>query len=310
MSWPEDSLMSLEVLCIGQAAYDLFLYLERFPLENSKSETALSQESGGGPAANAAYLLSLWGTRCAFAGVVGNDYYGQQIVAEFRSVGTDTSLLEVRVDFPTPLSVILVSRQIGSRTLVNRRIQGTPLSLEPRVLAGLSPKVLLFDGHELAASLAARSAFPDAITILDAGSAREGTLALADKVTYLLASERFALQVTGLPNLDSADLQRACLDILAERFGTTAVVTLGERGLIVYEGCHHQFPAFPAAVVDTTAAGDIFHGAFAYGALNEKPLQENLRFASMTASLSVQLPGGRKSVPPIAQVKEALANAQ
>jgi sugar/nucleoside kinase (ribokinase family) len=241
---------------------------------------------------------------------VGNDYYGQQIVAEFRSVGTDTSLLEVRVDFPTPLSVILVSRQTGSRTLVNRRIQGTPLSLEPRVLAGLSPKVLLFDGHELAASLAARSAFPDAITILDAGSAREGTLALADKVTYLLASERFALQVTGLPNLDSADLQRACLDILAERFGTTAVVTLGERGLIVYEGCHHQFPAFPAAVVDTTAAGDIFHGAFAYGALNEKPLQENLRFASMTASLSVQLPGGRKSVPPIAQVKEALANAQ
>lgn len=303
--------MSLEVLCIGQAAYDLFLYLERFPLENSKSETALSQESGGGPAANAAYLLSLWGTRCAFAGVVGDDYYGQQIVAEFRSVGADTSLLEIRADFPTPLSVILVNRQTGSRTLVNRRVQGAPLNFEPRALAGLSPKVLLFDGHELAASLAARSAFPNAITILDAGSAREGTLALADKVTYLLASERFALQETGLPNLDSADLQQACLDMLAERFGTTAVVTLGERGLIVHDGrCHDKVPAFSAAVVDTTAAGDIFHGAFAYGALNEKPLRENLRFASMTAALSVQMPGGRKSVPRLAQVKEALANAR
>jgi len=303
--------MSLEVLCIGQAAYDIFLYLERFPLENSKSETALSQESGGGPAANAAYLLSQWGTRCAFAGVVGNDYYGQQIVAEFRSVGTDTSLLETRADFPTPLSLILVNRLTGSRTLVNRKVQGASLSFEPRALAGLLPKVLLFDGHELAATLVAQSAFPDAITILDAGSAREGTLALAGKVTYLLASERFALQVTGLPNLDSADLQSACLDILAERFGTTAVVTLGERGLIVHDGrCHVALPAFPATVVDTTAAGDIFHGAFAYGVLNEKPLQENLRFASMTASLSVQLPGGRKSVPPIARVKEALTNAQ
>ena len=303
--------MSLEVLCIGQAAYDLFLYLERFPLENSKSETALSQESGGGPAANAAYLLSLWGTRCAFAGVVGNDYYGQQIVAEFRSVGTDTSLLEIRADFSTPLSVILVNRQTGSRTLVNRRVRGAPLSCEPRALTGLSPKVLLFDGHELAASLAAQSAFPNAITILDAGSAREGTLALADKVTYLLASERFALQETGLPNLDSADLQHACLDMLAERFRTTAVVTLGESGLIVHDGrCHDKVPAFSAAVVDTTAAGDIFHGAFAYGALNEKPLRENLRFASMTAALSVQLPGGRKSVPRLAQVKEALANAR
>jgi len=79
----------------------------------------------------------------------------------------------------------------------------------------------------------------------------------------------------------------------------------------VHDGrCHVALPAFPATVVDTTAAGDIFHGAFAYGVLNEKPLQENLRFASMTASLSVQLPGGRKSVPPIARVKEALTNAQ
>jgi sulfofructose kinase len=303
--------MSLDVLCVGHAAYDLFFYLERFPLENSKTETSVSMESGGGPAANAAYLLSQWGARCAFAGVVGDDYYGQQILAEFKSIGTATSLLEIRSDFPTPLSLILVNQQTGSRTVVNRKIVYAPLRLESGALAGLSPKILLFDGHELEASLAALSAFPDAITLLDAGSAREGTLALADKVTYLLASERFALQATELANLASAELQQTCLSILRRRFGTTTVVTLGERGLILHDGkCCDQLPAFPASPVDTTAAGDIFHGAFAYGVLTEQPLWENLRFASMAASLSVELPGGRKSIPPIARVKEALAHAR
>ena len=303
--------MSLDVLCMGHAAYDVLFYLERFPSENSKTEISFSLESGGGPAANAAYLLSKWGASCAFAGVIGDDYYGQQILVEFQSVGTDTSLLEVCSGFSTPLSLILISRQTGSRTVVNRKAVNSPLRLQPTALAEVSPRILLFDGHELEAARAALSAFPGAISLLDAGSAREGTLALADKVTYLLASERFALQVTELPNLASPELQQSCLGILRRRFGTTTVVTLGEKGLIVHDGERgHQLDAFPASAVDTTAAGDIFHGAFAYGVLNGQPLWETLRFASMAASLSVSSPGGRQSIPLIAEIERALAHAQ
>jgi sugar/nucleoside kinase (ribokinase family) len=303
--------MSLDVLCIGHAAYDLFFFLDQYPSENSKTQTLFSEESGGGPAANAAYLLSKWGARCAFAGVVGDDYYGRQIVSEFQSVGTDISLLDIRPNLSTPLSVILVSQPTGSRTLVNRKAPHAPLLLRPETLTGLSPKVLLLDGHELEASELALSVFPEAVSLLDAGSAREGTLALASKVTYLLASERFALQVTKLTNLAGEALRRSCLDKLRERFGTTTVVTVGERGLILHDGrCWSELPAFPASAVDTTAAGDIFHGAFTYGVLNNQPLWENLRLASMAASLSVQIRGGRRSIPSVAQVKEALTRAQ
>ena len=146
--------MPLDVLCIGHAAYDILFYLERFPSENSKTEISLSLESGGGPAANAAYLLSKWGVSCAFAGVVGDDYYGQQILAEFQSVGTDTSLLEVSSGFSTPLSLILINRQTGSRTVVNRKALNSPLRLPRTALAEVSPKILLFDGHELEAARA------------------------------------------------------------------------------------------------------------------------------------------------------------
>ena len=302
--------MALDVLCIGHAAYDVSVFVDGFPQENSKCETHELIEACGGPAANAAYLLSLWGARCAIAGLVGGDRYGRCIRDEFSSVGTDVTLLELRPDHSTPLSMILINRQNGSRTIVNRKIKGATLDLKPEQMSDFSPAALLFDGHELDASLAALEAFPSAISILDAGSWREGTAALACKVHYLAASERFALQATGLPDLHNQENRRECLRQMREKFATKTIVTLGESGLIVDDGDgFRHLPAFPAQAVDSTAAGDIFHGALAFGIVQSMPLWESLREASMAASLSVQSPGGRTSIPPLNRVKEALVHA-
>ncbi len=300
-----------DILCIGHAAYDINVFVRAFPAENSKVETDLVLEAGGGPAANAAYLLSSWGVACGFAGVVGDDLYGQRIMAEFQSVGTGISLVERRPDYRTPLSIVVVNLQNGSRTLVNRKLPQTALTLLSQALAGMSPAVLLFDGHELDASLAALQAFPNARTILDAGSLREGTAALAGKVNYLVASEKFALQVCGLPELDTPKSRRACVRQLRHRYNNVVVVTLGERGLIADDGNGYcGLPAFQAMAVDTTAAGDIFHGAFAYGVAQEMTFKETLRFASMTASLSVRKRGGRLSMPSLIEVRKALMHAK
>ena len=297
----------LDVLCIGHAAYDISGFVDHFPEENSKAETDQLLESGGGPAANAAYLLSRWKMNCAFAGLVGEDFYGLCIQKELAAVGTDLTLLELRQGHATPVSLILINRQNGSRTLVNRKIKGPQLSLSKECLAPFRPRVLLFDGHELEASLAALSAYPTAISILDAGSWREGTATLAGKVDILAASERFALQATGLPDLHTEEHQRECIRLLRERYPTRVIVTLGERGLLYDEGGgFHHLAAFPAQTVDTTAAGDIFHGALAYAVAQEIPFLAALRFASMAASLSVRKVGGRGSIPTLSAVREAL----
>ena len=60
--------MSISALCIGHASYDLCMVVDSFPAENSKTETELLLESGGGPAANAAWLLARWGVETAMAG--------------------------------------------------------------------------------------------------------------------------------------------------------------------------------------------------------------------------------------------------
>jgi sugar/nucleoside kinase (ribokinase family) len=299
------------VLAIGTAAYDLFFPLSGWLEENHKYEIAASQESGGGPAANAACLLSLWGVPAALACLLGDDLYGQRILEELRRAGTDLRLTEVRARASTPLSVILVNAATGSRTLVNRLPPAEPLRFGPAdltVLAGLAPDVLLFDGHQPEAALQAMEACPRARTILDAGSRRRGTDLLASRVEFLVPSERFARAVTGEQDLDSAEGGRRCLEALRRLNGREVVVTLGERGVLyLEEGELRRLPAFPVRAVDTTGAGDIFHGAFAYGVLQGWALSRTVRFAAMAAALSVARPGGRASIPALAEVRAAIS---
>ena len=139
----------------------LSMFVEGFPAENSKSETHEWMESGGGPAANAAYLASAWGARSAFAGLVRGRHLRRRVRREFQSAGTDVSLLETRPGHATPVSMILINKQNGSRTIVNRKAPGAPFRPEAGALAAMKPTALLFDGHELEASCAALTAFPE-----------------------------------------------------------------------------------------------------------------------------------------------------
>jgi sugar/nucleoside kinase (ribokinase family) len=282
--------------------------VDSFPGENSKSETEDLLQSGGGPAANAAYLLSSWGDRCAFAGLIGDDSYGRRVREEFQSIGTDISLLELRPGHATPVSMIIINKRNGSRTVVNRKVKGGALRLDESALRRLSPRVLLFDGHELEASMTALRAVPDAVSILDAGSLREGAAQLAGCVDYLAASERFAVQATEMKNLGNDLARRDCVARLRKKYSTTVIVTLGEHGLVADDGGgYFHLPAYPAKAVDTTAAGDIFHGAFAHTVAEGMAFRDGLSFSSMSASLSVRVAGGRTSIPTLKKVKEELA---
>ncbi len=296
----------IDILCIGHTSWDVFLPLTRFPAEDSKVVINEWIESAGGPASNAAYLLTKWGARTAFAGIVGGDANGQRIIDEFNAAGTDTSLIQVDERVPTPHSVIIVNEQNGSRTILNRRKQKARCVLGPTV-EEMNPKVLLFDGHELDASLDALQRFPNAQSVLDAGSLQESTKVLSGRVDYLLASERFTRDLAGSDELDTPEQWQKALRCLRDTGCRTAAFTLGPKGLVyeLEDECVHM-PAFEAKAIDTTAAGDIFHGAFAFGLLQRMDFVECLRLSAMAAALSVERPGGKDSIPSLEEVEGAL----
>lgn len=297
--------MSVDALCVGHAAWDLYMYVSGYPAENSKSETDLLMESGGGPAANAAWLLRRWGVPTGLAALVGQDDYGNRVLKELTAAEVDCQWVEQREDHATPVSFIVVNRATGSRTVINRKAPASPLQLERGRLQGMAPQLLLFDGHELDASLAALQAFPSAVSVLDAGSVREGTSVLAGKVRYLVCSERFAVQVTEEREVWAN--RSSCLRRLRDLYGTAVAVTLGAAGCI-FEGDEDvgHISALPVKAVDTTAAGDIFHGAFAYGLLRGLSLRKSLELATVAAGCSVERLGGRPSTPELETVLERL----
>ena len=241
----------------------------------------------------------------AIACLVGDDDYGGRVVAELRQAGVDC-LIEIRPGHPTPVSFILVNRANGSRTIINRKAASPSLKLSRERLAEVEPRLLLFDGHELEASLAAMEAFPSAITVLDAGSLREGTQTLSGRVRYLLCSERFACQATGVDDV-SAQWQ-FCLRRLRRADDQFVAVTLGGKGAHLHDGkLEGRLPAMPVKAVDTTAAGDLFHGAFAFALMRGMDFGAALRLATVAAGLSVRKPGGRPSTPALAAVLEELS---
>lgn len=169
---------------------------------------------------------------------------------------------------------------------------------------------MLFDGHEPEASLEYLRMFPCAKSIIDAGTCRDSVLAVASEVDYLVCSESFASQYLGHQLSWGCEELAEDLASLQRIHGGEVIVTRGEGGLVyLSRGTSVAMPAFEVDAVDTTGAGDIFHGALAYGLDIDMELRDCLLLASMTAAISVTRCGGQTSIPPLDAVLHGLEHA-
>lgn len=281
--------VEVDVLCVGHASYDLVYSVPHHPNEDEKMVADSFLGCGGGPAANAAVMVAKLGLKSAFVGYLGHDLYGEIHCQELRDNKVDVDRV-VRGSSPTPLSMVLVKPD-GKRALINYKGETKPLPENAVNFSVLKAKVILFDGHEPHISIPlAKAAKAQGIpTVLDGSSVHVGTLALMDKVDYLVCSEKFALQLAGD--------EETALGRMAE-ISPNVLITLGERGLIWQQGAMRgSLPAFSVNVVDTTGAGDAFHGAFAAAVALGMPWNEVLRYASAAGALCCTKVGARFGLP-------------
>jgi sulfofructose kinase len=290
-----------DVLCIGHASYDLVFSVPYHPSQDEKMVADNFLGCGGGPAANAAVTAARLGFKAAFAGYLGNDAWGDSHYTELQNQGIELKLI-VRGNWPTPLSTILVKPD-GKRALINYKGNTQALAADAMDFADISPKTVLFDGHEPHISLALLAQLDAKTpTILDAGSLHPGTQLLMDKVSHLVCSEKFALQYAG-------DVQKALAKLAA--LAPNVVITLGEYGLIWQRGNETgQLPAPSVIAIDTTGAGDAFHGAFAVAMAANMDWLEVLRYASVAGALCCTKSGARPGLPYKHELNTLLASWQ
>lgn len=294
---------SMKILCIGHAAYDITMPLDRFPIENTKNRVPELVECGGGPSSNGAYLLGKWGMDVHFAGIVGKDLYGERIKQEFDTIGVDTTYLEMSEEHETTSSFIIANKSIGSRTVLTYRpsdMKMTPVDLD------FTPDIILFDGQEAELTRTYLERYPNAISIIDAGRPRPEIVELAKLSTYVVCSKEFAETVTGVSiNYEN---QQTLIDLflkMEQMFSGEIVVTLESKGCLYKEnGQIKLMPTIKVKALDSTGAGDIFHGAFTYGIANRFPYEDVIKIATIAGGLSVTKIGGRYSVPSKEEMKE------
>jgi len=259
---------------------------------------------GGGMVATGLVAVARLGGRPEFWGAAGGDWMGDWIVSGLAREGVDVSQVRRIPDHRGPMVVVCVDKPTGQRHFLF--FHGIPPCGEPiGSLDRLAGAGCLLVDHtrpesELrAAQEARRLGVPVVGDVGAVNDANRPTLAVMD---YAIASEMCARSLGAEP-----DSPEACRRLLA--LGPRcAVVTLGDRGLVWMEGDRFgRLDAFRVDVVDTTGAGDTFHGAFCFGLACGLNLEKNLLFASATASMKCRRLGGRAGIPTLSEVLAFLA---
>jgi len=294
-----------DVLAVGYACIDYIALVDRLPKLDEKMPVDNLLIQGGGPSATAMVAAARLGARPAIVTSLADDSLGREIIAELEREGVDVSFTPLRKNGVSAFAFAMIDRKTGLRTIVGR-----PAVVEPLTPADLPEdeirraKVLFVDGNEpepqlAAATIARRAGVP---VIFDAGNEKPGMEELIPLTDVLIASHGFGRDVGG-----SEDPAKAAAAFFARGGLTVAAVTAGVDGAYFHtkEGAFHQ-PAFKVKVVDTTGAGDAFHGAYAYAMVRGWEPRRSAEFAAAVAAMKCTKLGGRTGLPRLAEVEEFL----
>ena len=293
------------VLCLGACVFDTILRVPAIPPAPAKVLASACVQIGSGMSSSAAAAVARLGGRAELWGRVGDDMAGRQFLADLAGAGVDVSQMRVVPGGRTPVSTIVIDES-GQRLIVpyyDPTLDRDPSWLPVERIARFGAVATDPRWPEGAARLlddARRAGIP---ALFDADTAPRAVLDdLIGRASHVVFSEPALIDLAGTGDIAAA------LHAVAARIDGLVGVTAGERGFFWREGAHiRHVPAPTVAAVDTLAAGDVFHGAFALALAEGRTVADAGRFANIAASLKCRSFGGRLGTPDRAEVDAFLA---
>lgn len=294
---------AFDVIGLGFTTLDTIGLVPHLPrLDQGAPLLALTRQ-GGGPVAQALVTLSRLGARTGFIGRVGDDEAGLAMRHGLSAEGVDVSRLQIEPAATSPQCIILVDQPTGKRSICCNRGSVAAIPNDVDLTYACAGSYLHLDGYSPAAALvAAQAARAAGVTVcLDAGGPGRHLHDLVPVTDVLIAAERFARDIATDGTIETGARQLLAMG------PTIVVVTRGERGSYARTAEQELVtPAFEVPVVDTTGAGDVFHGGFLYGLLQGWELARTARFATGAAALKCTKLGGRAGIPRLPDVESFL----
>jgi sugar/nucleoside kinase (ribokinase family) len=284
----------LQVLGFGAVTIDDILYVDR-PLSAGKGRVTKRITDHGGNVATALVAVATLGGRAGFIGWLNDQPPEDQSARELERAGVDISLAPRRGDAKAIRSTIVVAPD-GDRFIAfdDDVPHGTSDAIPDETLA--QARVLLIDGYATpAVDVVARARALGLAVVADIEwTVGPATDRLMDRSNHLVLPYDFARAHTGTAEAP------AILNRLWSEDRAAVVLTDGERGAYVRQAGDpvlRHIPAHKVRAVDTTGAGDCFHGAYAFALAQGKPPVECALYATAAAAISVTGPGGRAALP-------------
>jgi len=290
---------SFDVVGFGLNAVDHLCVVPKYPRFDTKTEILHYELLAGGQVATAMTCVARMGLRARYIGKVGSDDLGRLALESMRSEEMDISAVIMQPDARNQFALIIIDSNSGERTILwdrDRRLDFQEGELRQEDIC--SGRILHLDGHDPAAVCAARWAQEAGIPVVaDLDRVVPRCAELLANVDFLVTNADFPAEFTGISNPDESllSLGRFCRGFLA--------ATKGAQGAVaVVDGKCVHFPAWTVRAVDTTGAGDVFHGGFIYGLLQNWNLDRIMSFANAAAGLSCTRLGARAGIPTLEQV--------
>ncbi|WP_281758062.1 PfkB family carbohydrate kinase [Succinatimonas hippei] len=291
----------MKILCVGISVQDRIFSVDSLPKEEGKFFARNFKEQGGGPAATAAVACARLGINTDMIARVGDDVTGEGIIAELKSEGVNVEKMRVIKNAISTQASILVDKK-GNRIIVS--YPSPSLDIDASFMDAIDfsqydivlADVRWHEGALKAFELAKKAGVP---TVLDADTTPQPIDALVKLSSHAVFSKPGLIKFT-----ECLDINKA-LKIAEDKTDGRVYVTLGDDGYSYIEnGIIKHKNGFKVKVVDTTGAGDVFHGAFACALCLGYEIEPALKFAAATAALKCTKAGGRSGIPTINEVKE------
>ena len=329
----------IDIVGIGASTLDRFIVVDHFPTGREVQQAITSTTDGGGPVATALATAGKYGSSTFMIDRIGDDMVGRYILEDFHKYNVNTEGIQVDVDAKSGTATILVKQKTGERAVFFERSTATePEFLEAHKQLIESAYILHINGRHRKLMRSAMAVAKEVGTIisLDGGAQRydEDMKPITEASHIVIVARDYAEKYTGTTNLEDA------CRIIHERGAFIAGVTDGANGsyFVWPDGTSYRCEPFTqATVVDTTGAGDSFHGAFLANLVHtinhmmgqdatsttkhdrasihavellkacaHSDLEKAAIFASAVASLNTQGIGGRSPLPTLKSVQELI----
>jgi ribokinase len=289
-----------DAIGIGLAVRDVSVLMDRYPQADEKIRAREIHEAGGGPVPTALVTLARFGRKTTLSALVGDDAVGRFILEGLSRENVDVGPVTVRPGYESGTSVIIVEN--GRRTILEAPSGvGFPLEWEDvRRLRLDQCSALMLDARvpevQIRAAKVARAA--GALVVLDCGHPRDGAEELIAESDVAILSHTYPEAIHG-NDFDVEAFLQDLLERLPRSGPAVAGITLGPQGCAMLsrkEG-YLRLEAHPVQALDTTGAGDVFHGAFAHAFLQTGSVERSARFANVTAAMKCKGMSGRAPIP-------------